>query len=341
MPEIRVDPLSGDRVIVAGERLARPGGGFSAQPPMEIEKASDPFAEGNESATPPELYSVRQEGTVPNSPGWRVRVVRNLYPALSQADGASPPQADAATVETSALLGPPPPSQMFASTPAIGAHEVIVNSPRQVHSLAQLSPQEVLQAMEVWRARMLAHSQAPCLQLIVNERPQAGASLLHTHAQLYSLPFVPAAIARERERFNAYSTRTMGQDLLSDLLQQEVRLKERIIAIDSEGVLIAPYASKLPYQMMLIPRSRRPCFQEEGPLCASLLHQGLSRLSRLLSASPPLNLSVRTAPLRVQRFCWRIDIMPRLTHLAGLELSTGVNINIVPPERAAAELRQA
>lgn len=353
MPEIRVDPLSGDRVIVAGERSLRPGGGPRCDPPPAIDPASDPFGEGNESRTPPELYAVRPGGSVPDSSGWRVRVVPNLYPALeapaagddpsdeAPAPGRTPALSDAAAAAAFARPGPPPPSELFASTPAVGAHEVIVNSPKPVLSLAELEREEVGEAMEAWRARMRAHPEAACLQLIVNERSEAGASLPHTHAQLYALPFVPSVVARERERFNAHATRTMGQDLLSDLLQQEVRLRERVIAIDPEGVLIAPYASKLPYQMMLIPRSGRPRFQDDGPLCASLLHDGLCRLARHLGSSPPLNLWVRTAPLGVDRFCWRIDVMPRLTHLAGLELSTGLNLNIVAPEQAAAALREA
>ncbi len=110
---------------------------------------------------------------------------------------------------------------------------------------------------------MRANAESACLQLIVNERREAGASLPHTHAQLYALDFVPAAVARERERSSAYTTRTMGQSLLGDMIAEEVRRSERIVAIDEEAVLIAPFASRLPFQMMLAPRapghaSRRP-----------------------------------------------------------------------------------
>jgi UDPglucose--hexose-1-phosphate uridylyltransferase len=106
-------------------------------------------------------------------------------------------------------------------------------------------------------------------------------------------------------------------------------------------VLLAPYASRLPFQLMLAPRTPRARFQDDGPLGAALLHDGLSRLSRHLGSSPPLNLWVRTAPRGAEEFCWRIDVMPRLTHLAGLELSTEVNLNIVSPEHAAELLRAA
>jgi UDPglucose--hexose-1-phosphate uridylyltransferase len=101
------------------------------------------------------------------------------------------------------------------------------------------------------------------------------------------------------------------------------------------------FAGRVPFQLMIAPRVPRIRFEEPGPLAASLLHDTLCRLARLLGASPPTNLWVRTAPRDAEHFCWRIDILPRLTHLAGLELGAGVNLNIVPPEQAAARLREA
>jgi len=326
VPEIRVDPLSGHKVIVAADRATRPGGGLSATPAEPIDAQADPFAEGHEDQTPPELWAVRPAGGPPDSPGWTVRVVPNKYPAL-QPEGVQPP--------------PDARPELFAAAPAIGAHEVIVNAPASVSCLADLPVAQVQTAVDAWRERMRFHGDAACVQLIVNERREAGASLAHTHAQLYALPFVPAVVARERERFGAYATRTMGQNLLGDLVQEEVRRRERIVAIDDEAVLMAPYASSVPYALLLAPRRPRARFEDDGPTGAALLHDGLKRLERVLGASPPLNLWVRTAPRGADHFCWRIDIAPRLTHLAGLELSTGVNLNIIAPEAAAARLREA
>lgn len=304
-----------------------------APPPGPIVPEEDPFAEGHEDRTPPELYAVRPDGGAADTPGWTCRVVPNLYPALSgapTADQPAEPQAGRPNRET----------DLFWSAPSHGAHEVIVNSPRPVVSLAELEPDEVAGATEVWRERMRAHPEAACLHLIVNERTEAGASRPHTHAQLYALPFVPAEIARERERFGAYNTRTMGGNLLGDLLQEEVRKSQRIVAIDAEAVAMAPYASRVPFQLMLVPRTPRPRFEADGPTGARLLHDVLGRLARRLGSSPPLNLWVRTAPRGAEQFCWRIDILPRLTHLAGLELGAGVNLNSVAPEDAAAQLRE-
>ena len=323
MAEVRVDPLTGLKTVVAGERATRPGAGLTTTPADPIDPERDPFAEGHEDRTPPEVYALRDEGDA-DSPGWRVRVVPNLYPALDPESADPEPHAN---------------PDLFTATAARGDHEVIVNAPDPVTSLADLQPAQVATAVDVWRERMRAHREAAYVHVLVNERREGGASLPHTHAQLYALDFVPAQIARERERFGAHAARTMGGNLLADLVQEEVRARERIVAIDDDAVLMAPYGARLPYQLMIAPRRVRARFEDDGPTGAALLHDALVRLRRRLGASPPLNLWVRTAPRGAEHFCWRIDVVPRLTHLAGLELGTGVHLNVVAPEQAAAELR--
>jgi UDPglucose--hexose-1-phosphate uridylyltransferase len=326
MASNRIDPLSGEKVIVAGERAARPGGGPAAEPAPALDPATDPFAEGAEARTPPELYAVRPGGGPVDGPGWTVRVVPNLFPVLA-------PDA----------TGPAPDAQpdLFGGRAAIGGHEVIVNAPQSVGALAALEPEQVTAALDAWRERMRAHHQAAYVHVMVNERREAGSSLPHTHAQLYALDFVPSPVAREREAFAAHAVRTMGRNLLEDVVQEEVRRRERIVAIDDEAVLLAPWASRMAYQLMLVPRRPRMRFEDDGPTGGALLHDALGRLARRLGANPPLNLWVRTAPRGAEHFCWRIDVLPRVTHLAGLELGAGVYVNVVAPEQAAAELRDA
>ena len=326
MNELRVDPLSGLRSIIAGGRASRPGAGFTVEPAEPVDPERDPFLEGHEDRTPPEVWALRPGGGPPDSPGWLVRAVPNLFPAVSPDAGDPPPH---------------PTPDLFTAKAAAGVQEVIVNSPEPVSSLADVTAEQVATTVDAWRERMRAHADAACVHLLVNERREGGASLPHTHAQLYALPFVPAAIARERERFGAYATRTMGGNLLADLVQEEVRMRDRIVAIDDEAVLMAPYAARVPFHLVLAPRRARARFEDDGPSGAALLHDALLRLRRRLGASPPLNLWIRTAPRGADHFCWRIDIVPRLTHLAGLEMGTGVHLNVLAPERAAADLRDA
>jgi UDPglucose--hexose-1-phosphate uridylyltransferase len=326
LPEVRIDPLSGLKVIVAADRAGRPGGGFSAGPSPAVDPDEDPFTEGHEDRTPPEVYAVRPGGGEPDSPGWTVRVVPNRYPALAPDAAVPEPEAN---------------PDLFAASPARGAHEVIVNTPAPLGTMAELDVGQTEVALEGWRERMRAHPDAAYVHVMVNERREAGSSLPHTHAQLYALPFVPAEVARERERFGAYATRTMGQNLLEDLVQEEVRRRVRLVAVDDEAVLISPWAARLPFQLMLAPRRPRLRFEDDGPTGAALLHDALGRLERRLGGAPPLNLWVRTAPRGAEHYCWRIDVMPRLTQLAGLELGTGVHINVLAPEQTAAQLRDA
>ena len=347
VPELRIDPLSGLRTIVAGERAERPdelgGGAFRAEPQPAIEPATDPFLEGHEDQTPPELHALRPGGGDADGPGWTVRVVPNRYPALGGAPEAPP---DAAPEAAAGVPGDPLESgrgepQLLTRAPATGAHEVIVNTPRPVSALAELERDELERAMAAWRERIAAHSGARYVHLIVNEGRAAGASLPHTHAQLFALDFVPAMVARERERFTAYHDRTQGRNLLEDLLQEEVRLRERVVAVDSDAVVLCPFASRLPFQLQIVPRRALARFEDADALASGALLDALGRLAAVLGASPPLNLWVRTAPRGTETFCWRIDVLPRVGQLAGLEMGTGVHLNVVPPERAAAMLRDA
>jgi UDPglucose--hexose-1-phosphate uridylyltransferase len=323
-PELRIDPLTGLRVVLAPKRSERP---LSFEPARAHEDAKEqcPLCEGHESWTPPETYALRPEGGEPDTPGWLVRAVPNKFPLLA-------PEHEDPAAE---------PADLFGRAPAIGAHEVIVHTPEHVSSVGDLSVEQLGLAVGAWKQRSEALAHWAYVHLMVNEGPAAGASLEHSHAQIFGLGFVPTVVARERERFTAHKTRTEGACLMCDLLQEEVRLRERIVAIDDQVVLLAPFASRMPYELQLVPRTHAPTFAFSDTDPAELLHEAFSRLRTVLGAPPPLNLWVRTAPKDAETFHWHIDIVPRITQLAGFELGTGVSVNIVAPERAAGELAGA
>ena len=151
---------------------------------------------------------------------------------------------------------------------------------------------------------------------------------------------MPAAVARERERFGAYRERTGGGGLLSDVLVEEVRRRERLVAIDDEAALICPWASRSPFELRVVPRREAASFADDEA-GAAMLRTALRALAERFGGPPELNLWVRTAPRGAEHFHWHVDIAPRLTVKAGFELGTGVDINVYPPERAAADLREA
>jgi UDPglucose--hexose-1-phosphate uridylyltransferase len=296
VPEIRIDPLTGLRAIVATELGELGGEELAIATVAGFDIAGDPFVEEHAGG------ALRHDARQPEP---------DSHPAL------------------------------YMALAARGAHELIVNTPRSVSSLADLSVDELQGAVDIWRARMRAQEEAAYVHLGVDEGLEAVAAHPQSHAQLYALDYVPAAVARERERFSAHAMRTMGGNLLEDLIQEEVRRRVRIVAIDDEAVLSCPYASQHEFQLMLTPRRRRDRFEAEGPSGAALLHDALSRLRRHFGAGPPLSLWVRTAPRDAERFCWRIDIVPRLRRRGSLELGSGTHVNTVAPEQAAAELREA
>lgn len=283
------------------------------------------------------MYATRPGGGEPDTPGWTTRVVPNLYPALADADddadGAFASAGD--PLLASRRAGE---ADLFATRPAEGGHEVIVNAPEHVTAMAELSEERFGAAVATWRERMRAHAEAAYVQVVVNEGARAGASLPHTHAQLYALPFVPAALARERERAGAYAERTAGGGLLADVLVEEVRRRERLVAIDEEAALICPWASRTPYELRVVPRTAAARFEEdEGG--AAMIRTAMRLLAERFGGPPELNLWVVSAPRGAEPFHWHVDIAPRLTVKAGFELGTGVDINVYPPERAAADLR--
>ncbi|HVY78020.1 MAG TPA: DUF4921 family protein [Solirubrobacterales bacterium] len=313
------------------------------------------------------MYATRPGGGGADTPGWTTRVVPNLYPALadprvvegdtggggapgSGGGGGGKPGATAGArsgdagafasagdpLLESRRAGEP---DLFSSRPASGAHEVLINSPEHATAMCELSDGQLAAAVATWRERMRVHAGASYVQLIVNEGSGAGASLEHSHAQLYALDFVPAAVARERERVGAYAERTAGGSLLSDVLVEEVRRRERLVAIDDEAALVCPWASRSPFELRIVPRAAAPSFADDTA-GAAMLATALRLLAERFDGSPELNLWVRTAPRGGEHFHWHIDIAPRLSIKASFEFATGVDINTYPPERAAADLRE-
>lgn len=343
-PEIRIDQLTGLRTVLAPGRADRPFEWLGAPEP-DRDSSDCPLCEGQEDKTPSEVGAWRPDGGKPDSPGWSWRAVPNLYPAFIPSQdgegigGVGDAHASHADPLRASARGAEP--DMFSSRPAQGAHEVIVHTPRHVRFLSELEEGELATALGAWRERLRAHADWASRTVIVNEGPAAGASLEHTHAQLYALPFVPPEIARERERFTAYHERTMGGELLSDLAAEEVRRGERLVAVDEDAMLVCPWASRSPYELRVIPRQASTRFEDDDDAGTGMLGVALRALERRFGGPPQLNLWVRTAPRRAEHFHWHVDVAPRIGVKAGFELSTGVDINIMPPERAAAELREA
>ncbi|MFI5052866.1 MAG: hypothetical protein ACHQDE_00770 [Acidimicrobiia bacterium] len=307
MPELRRDALSGQEVIVAAGRAARPTT-FGASP-GDASTASDrcPFCPGNESMTPPEL--ARTGVGEPGSPGWQVRVFPNLYPIVGGPD---------------------------AGPGTTGEHEVMVLSPDHTRSFGQLDDGGAAQVVSVWRDRARAHLDAGRAYAfaIVNHLPGGGASIAHPHAQGFALDVVPPAVEAALAR-----VRAAGQDLVVDDAGDDA------LAIARTPVWVwCPPASPSPYFVRIAHPEAGARFDEAGDeivtAIAIAIRDTLARLAIVLG-DPPYNLVLRTAPPGRAPFHWYLDVIPRVTVVAGFEQATGILVNTVPPERAACQLREA
>ncbi len=323
MSQLRLDPLTGRWVAINAERRQRPNEFAVRTLPVESDTGRPcPFCPGRAESEPPMLVRMGSDGE------WSVRVVPNLYPAF---EGREP-----MVVEH---LGP-----IFTQADASGAHEVLVVHARHDASWADLTDEQCGFVMQAIAARTEAHSQLPELrysQAIVNYGREAGASLVHPHGQLLGLPFVPGEILAEQAGFDRFS----GACLLCTTIEAEEDAGHRVIYADEQVMVICPFWSGTPYEMMAIPVRHGAHLHTAADDDLAAVGRGVRNALASLRATlgdVAYNLVFHSAPYRAQGpFHWHAHIFPKVTTRAGFELGTGVLINVVPPELSAAQLAGA
>jgi UDPglucose--hexose-1-phosphate uridylyltransferase len=231
----------------------------------------------------------------------------------------------------------------------VGAHEVVIESPDHFAGLGTLPAAHVGEVLVAYRERLLALRKDPRIEYVLifkNHGVAAGASLEHPHSQLIATPILPELVAEELEGAMRYF-RMKERCVWCDIVRQERRDGTRLVLEEEGFVAVAPYASRFPYETCILPTAHRASFEslppDEVDALARLLRELVARLGRLF-ADPPYNFALHTAPLREtdpDHFHWHLELMPKLTRLAGFELGTGFFINPTPPEDAARFLRQA
>jgi len=338
MPELRIDPIVGRKVLIAEDRAGRPNDFESARDVQPVGTSPCPFCAGHERKTPRSLLEIRDgEG------GWQVRVIPNLYPAVSldcsKIFGDNPE--GKASVEKS--------SSILSSQPGYGTHEVFIESPRHIRDITELSHEELTQVLLVYRDRLQHWSEDQRMQHVTvfkNVGYAAGASLEHVHSQLVALPFVPEVIANEIRGAKHFFERERTC-IFCRLLQEELEKGERLVSEEGPFVAFCAFAGRQPFETWILPKQHASRFEQltndEAPVLASLLQQVVRRLQNQLE---PLsyNLILHSAPLGDQisdSYHWHLEIIPRTTQLAGIEWGVGVPINPMLPERAAKMLREA
>lgn len=329
MGELRRDPISGRWIIIASEREKLPSE-FMTEP--RIKKGGFcPFCPGSEDKTPPEITAHREGNTKPNTPGWNVRVIPNKFPALG-IEG----ELDRLGVGVYDMMN------------GVGAHEVIIETPDHNKQTADLTDFELEKVLFAYCSRaldLLRDTRFKYILIFKNFGEPAGASLEHSHSQLIALPIVPKRVNEEiigSENYFEYKERCV----FCDMIRQEIEDDERVITENKSFISFAPYASCFPYECWILPKEHNHCFcrtKPEGIIdLARILRETLNRIRKLL-LDPSYNFIIHTSPSenpRIDAYHWRIEIMPKLSRIAGFEWGSGFYINPVSPEHAAKYLRK-
>ncbi len=332
MPELRKDPITGRWVIISTDRSRRPGD-FSRESVVIKGVGVCPFCPGNEHTTPPEILAYRPgESPTRDSEGWNLRVVPNKFPALG-IEGELERHADG----------------MFDKMSGIGAHEVVIETPNHMETLATMPVKRVEDVFWAFRDRILDLKQDRRFKYIMvfkNHGEAAGASLEHPHSQLIALPILPKQVVEELEGAKRYFS-NKERCIYCDIIRQELEERTRVVAENQDFVTLSPYAPRFPFETWILPKRHESAF-ENSP---SNFYENLARMLRTILVksihvldNPAYNLVLHTSPIQENTndyYHWHLEIIPKLAKTAGFEWGTGFYINPTPPEEAAKFLREA
>ncbi len=330
MSQLRRDPITGRWIIVNISDPKKPGE-FDLKP--QVKKGGVcPFCTGNEKMTPPEIEAVRAKGTKSDTPGWSVRVVPNKFPAL-RIEGDLDKRG----------IG------VYDMSNGVGAHEVIIETPDHEKDMADLSPREIRNTIFKYRSRSLDLEKDPRFKYILifkNHGESAGASLEHTHSQIVALPIVPKRVIEELKGASNYFG-YRERCVFCDMIAQEQQDKLRVISENRHFIAFCPFVPRFAFETWIVPKTHNQNFKSiddkrAGDMAATL-KDTLGRLKKVLK-DPPYNFIIHTAPVRDglnEEYHWHLEIMPKLTNVAGFEWGSGFYINPTSPELAAKYLRAA
>lgn len=319
---MRLNPLTGRWVTIVAERAERPTDFAPRAPEVESDPSRPcPFCPGNEENTLPALEQVDEGGS------WQLRVVPNLFPAF---DGSEPFAVH--------HLGP-----VHVMAGASGIHEVFVYTPDHNSGLHEADDDKVAQIMQALKRRLIDHASTPNIrytQAIINHGREAGASLAHPHGQLLGLPFVPGEILEEERAFARFESAC----ILCATIEAEIGEGERVLFANDDVVCVCPYWSGSPYELLIIPRNHELHLTDASDASLASVGRAIRDAIEVLRDTHgdiSYNIGFHTAPHHYNgAFHWHVHLWPKLVTTAGFERGTGVMLNIVPPEAAAAQLRR-
>ncbi len=328
MPQLRKDPVLKQWVIISPERGKRPSD-FKKTKKSDDDAKDCPFCPGNETATPEETLSFRTAGTGSNEQGWWVRVFPDSLPILTPAEDAGREG-----------IG------MFDAMNSIGIHEVVVETPNHFSGLQSSTPEQVREVIWAYKQRLVEIKKNPMFKhfMIVKNSGEGVSNFSHPHSHIVATPIIPKRIEEELEGSREYY-HYHDRCLYCDMVKQEVKEQVRVVFEDDKFLVFCPFASRFPFEMGIIPKAHHPFFEtinNDGVHSfANALQIALKRLEALLPGQP-YNFVLHTSPCSdayKDFYHWHIEIIPKLTKIAGFEWGSGFYINPTSPENAAELLR--
>lgn len=329
MSELRKDPVLNRWVIISTDRGKRPTDFVEER---QIAKPQfSPFASGNEHMTPPEIFAIRKDNSPPNTPGWSLRVVPNKFPAL-KVEGELQRRGEG----------------LFDMMTGIGAHEVIIETPDPGKNLADLDKSAIRDVFWVYKERINDLKKDIRLKYAIvfkNHGYAAGASINHAHSQLIATPIVPKTVTEELDGAGAYY-KLKERCIFCDIIRQELSDGVRMVLEEEHFAVLEPFAPRFPFETWILPKKHFSHFETIDD--DQLIHLAVCMktiLQKINSALqfPAYNYVIHTAPLQenfINHYHWHIELMPKLTRVAGFEWGTGFYINHTNPEDAASYLKE-
>jgi UDPglucose--hexose-1-phosphate uridylyltransferase len=326
MSELRKDLISGDWVIIAPGRAERPQFLDVKKPPRKLSLlATCPF-ENLEKTGNPILASY------PEGKNWRIVVVPNKYPALLLAHE-----------EQCAV---PLHQGIYEFKEGIGEHVLIITRDHK-KNFAALDLNSAAAVFDVFQDRYRAMAKDKCVKYVVpffNWGFSAGASVGHPHYQIIATPAIPSHTDHSLRGAESYFKKK-GRCARCDIIAFERKDRQRVVAENKDAIVLAPYASKLPFELSIMPKKHFPSFEKTPASVlrgtAALVQVAMRAMKKNLN-DPDLNFFIHSAPIDGKNYPyhhWHIELFPRVSTPAGFEFSTGIYINTVAPEKAVKLLR--
>jgi len=331
LPEFRKDIILDEWVIIATERAKRPENFKEEKLKIEKQPAGIcPFDRGNEPMTPPEILRVNSQGHIVGSSDtddWQIRVVPNKFPALI-------PDASA----FSKRYG------VYMVMDGFGLHEVVIHSPEHITNISELDGSRIKMLIKVYLERLRTIKKDTRIESVIvmlNQGKEAGASLEHSHSQIFALPLTPPILQRELYRTRSYYKQN-NRCAVCDLLKFEKEEKKRVVFENKHFIILQPFAARNPFETWIVPKLHHPNFEqipeEHVESFAHCLKMTVDFFYRDLN-EPPFNFYIHTGPMNsresYEHYHWNFELIPKLSIKAGFEIATGIDINITTPESTA------